>query len=188
MAQRSHSRYSGFFLYAVSSVTEKWADPNKQIFYIACVLTGATIHWLVLFTKSFLQWSLYFPDMSHRWYQMYQDALEKGAALQKVGTDCRCQGYGKGKGGVKENSSAFWRSLALFISANGGRGHWRVFSRRTGWDLFQRGGSDCWVVNESGWEEEASHEAVVLAPWEMVESGLGDGESEVGRDRFTNPQ
>lgn len=38
------------------------------------------------------------------------------------------------------------------------------------------------------WEEEASHELEVLALGEMVESGLGDGESEVGRDRFTNPQ
>ena len=118
MAQRSHSKYSGFFLYAISSMIEKRANPDKQIFYIACVLTGATNHWLVFFTKSFLQWSLYFLDMSHRWYQMYQDALEKWAALQKVGTHCRGWGYGKGRGGVKENPNAFWRSLALFISAN----------------------------------------------------------------------
>lgn len=38
---------------------------------------------------------------------MYQDALENGAALQKVGTDCRYQGYREGTGGVKENPDAF---------------------------------------------------------------------------------
>lgn len=54
---------------------------------------------------------------------------------------------------MKENSDAFGKSLDFFISADGGplKGFKSENDRIR---LFQRDGSGCWVVNESGGEGE----------------------------------
>lgn len=101
MAQRSHSEYSGFFLYAVSRVIEKWADTNKQIFYIACVLTGAINHCLVFLLKASCNEACI--SLTHhtdgtkctRMHQRKEQPCRKWALIADVGDTGRAKGAGR---------------------------------------------------------------------------------------------